>query len=292
LHPDVNPGDKQAEERFKEVNEAHEVLGDREKRVKYDQLGANWQQWQRMGRDSGQFDWSQWFAGGPGGARVEWSGDLGDLFGGAGAGAFSDFFRAIFGGGGGAGRARPTEDFLRRTTGRRVTTGRDVETPVEITLEEAYHGTTRVLRTDGQKIRVKIPPGARSGSQVRIAGQGDSGYGSGSPGDLYLKITVKPHPIFDRQGDDLHCDVDVDLYIAVLGGEVRMPTLNGEVSLKIPSGTNSGEIIRLRGKGMPNLHDPNRYGNLMATIRIRVPQHLSDRERQLFEELSNLQERK
>jgi len=290
FHPDVNPDDKRAEEKFKEINEAYEVLGDSEKRAKYDQLGVNWQQWQRTGHDPGQFDWSQWSAGGPGGVRVEWNGDLGDLFGGAGGDMFSDFFRTLFGGMGGAGRTRTADDLFRRTTSQRTLRGQDMEIPVEITLEEALHGATRMLEQDGRRIQVKIPPGARDGSRVRVAGKG--GPGSGSRGDLYLNITVKSHPVLKREGDDLHCDVDVDLYTAVLGGEVRVPTPSGDVSLKIPPGTNSGKTFRLRGKGMPKPRAPKQRGNLMATVQVQIPQSLSTRERELFEELSSLRERK
>jgi curved DNA-binding protein len=293
LHPDVNPDDKRAEEKFKEVNEAYQVLGDPEKRSKYDRLGANWQQWQRMGRDPSQFDWTQWSTGAPGGTRVEWSGDLGDLFGDGGAGVFSDFFRSIFGGmGGSTSRTRATEDLFRRTTSQRTLRGQDTETAAEITLEEAFHGATRVLERNGRRIRVKIPPGARDGSKVRVAGQGNLGYGGGAPGDLYLNITVKPHPIFKRDKDNLRCDVDVDLYTAVLGGQARVSTLNGDILLKIPAGTNSGKTFRLRGKGMPNPRNPQQRGDLLITIQIRVPQRLGPREQELFEELARLRERK
>ena len=290
FHPDLNPGDKRAEEKFKEINEAYEVLSDPEKRTKYDQLGASWQQWQRMGRNSGQFDWSQWFAGGPGGTRVEWSGDLGDLFGGA--GTFSDFFSAIFGGPGGSRRTGTHNDPFRRQSVRRATRGQHVEAAVEITLEEAFRGTTRVLEREGRRIRVKIPPGVRSGSKVRIAGKGNSGYGGGSPGDLYLNVTVKPHPVFVREEDNLRCEVNLDLYTAVLGGEVRVPTLNGNLSLKIPPGTNSGKTFLLRGKGMPNPRDPKKRGNLLATVQIQVPQKLDSRERELFQELAAIRKRR
>jgi curved DNA-binding protein len=286
FHPDVNPNDEKAEEKFKEINEANEVLGDSEKRSKYDQLGTNWQQWQRTGRDPGNFDWSQWTTGAPGGMRVEWSGDLGDLFGGGGGATFSDFFRAIFGGAGGARQAGGPF----RTTGRRVTRGQDMEAQVEVTLEEALQGTTRLLERDGHNIRVKIPPGARTGSKIRVAGKGSPGYGGGPQGDLYLNITVKPHPVFQRTGNDLRCSVDIDLYTAVLGGEVQVPTLNGSVSLKIPAGTNSGKTFRLRGKGMPNPRKPKQHGNLLATLQVQVPTKLNARERELFEELARLRE--
>jgi curved DNA-binding protein len=291
FHPDVNPDDKRAEERFKEINEAHEVLSDPEKRAKYDQLGASWRQWQHTGHDPGQFDWSQWFGGAPGGVRVEWGGDLGDLFGGAGADLFSDFFRGLFGGMGGTGRTRTADAPFGRTTSQRTQRGQDLEAPVEITLEEALHGTIRVLEREGRRIRVKIPPGARSGTKVRVAGKGSSGRGGGPSGDLHLNVTVRPHPAFQREGNDLRCNVHLDLYTAVLGGQVRVPTLNGDVSLKIPAGTSGGKTFRLRGKGMPNPRQPKQRGDLLATVEIQVPQRLDARERELFEELGRLRER-
>ncbi|MDY7076121.1 MAG: DnaJ C-terminal domain-containing protein [Chloroflexota bacterium] len=287
FHPDVNPDDKRAEERFKEINEAYQVLSDPEKRRKFNQLGANWQQWQRMGHDPSQFDWSQWFSGAPGGTRAEWSGDLGDLFGGGGTDVFSDFFRTIFGGISGAGRTRTTDDLFRRSTNQRTMRGQDMEAPAQITLEEALHGAIRVLERDGHRIQVRIPPGAQNGSRVRVAGKGGPGYGGGTSGDLYLNITVEPHLVFRREEDHLRCDVDLDLYTAVLGGQVRVPTLNGDVSLKIPAGTNGGKTFRLRGKGMPNPHNPEQRGDLLATVRIQVPQSLNARERELFEELAH-----
>jgi curved DNA-binding protein len=278
-HPDVNPEDAQAEERFKEINEAHEVLSDPEKRAKYDQLGANYQQWQRMGRDPGSFDWSQWVGGAPGGVRFQWNGDIGDLFGRSG-GSFSDFFQAIFGGLAGnaasqAGRGR----------GRR---GQDLEVNVEIGLDEAFGGTTRLLESDGKRIRVSIPPGARTGSRVRVKGKGSPAYGGGPAGDLYLNVSVRPDRTFRRDGDDLRCDVEVDLYTAVLGGETRLRTLNGEVALKIPPGTSGGRVFRLRGKGMPRARSPKERGDLLATVRVKLPEKLGKQERELFEQLARL----
>jgi curved DNA-binding protein len=292
FHPDVNPGDKRAEEKFKEINEAYEVVGDPDKRAKYDQLGASWQQWQRTGHDPSQFDWSQWFSGAPGGVHVEWGGDLGDLFSGAKGDLFSDFFRAIFGGMGSSAPPRTAEDLFRGTTSQRARRGQDMEASIDISLEEAFHGTTRTLERDGRRIRVKIPPGARNGSRVKVAGQGTPSYGAAPPGDLHLNITVKPHPIFGREKDNLRCDVDMDVCTAVLGGQVRVPTLNGDVSLKIPAGTSSGKTFRLRGKGMPNPRQPKQPGDLLATVQIKVPSNLSTHERELFEELAQLRERK
>ena len=289
-HPDVNPHD-QAEEKFKEINEAYEVLSDPEKRAKYDQLGHSWKQWQRSGGDPGQYDWSQWFTGAPSGTRVRWSGDLGDLFGGTGSEAFSDFFRALFGGLGGEG-VRSAEDIFGRSVGGRAQgqspQSRHAEADVTITLEEALNGTSRVLQRGGRRIRVTIPPGVTTGSRVRIAGEGQADYGGGAPGDLYLNITVEPHPVFERDDDDLRCDVDIDLYTAVLGGQVHLSTLNGDVSLKIPPGTQGGQIFRLRGKGMPNPSRPRDRGNLLVTVEIQVPKTLNDQERDLFKKLARI----
>jgi curved DNA-binding protein len=284
-HPDVNPGDKGAEERFKEINEAHEVLADSEKRRKYDQLGASWQQWQRTGRDPGGFDWGQWSAGAPGGDRVHVEyGDLGDLFGDAfGDGRFSDFFEAIFGGGGRQGPQAWTG--TRQARPRR---GQDYEQPVEITLEEAFGGTRRVLEKEGRRLEVKIPPGVKMGSKVRIAGEGALGPGGGATGDLYLKVTVLPHKVFERKGDDLYCEVPVDLYTAILGGETDVPTLKGTVSLKIPPGTQGGRTFRLKGQGMPQLRDSNKHGNLYAKVKVVLPKDLSPKEKALFRELAQM----
>lgn len=275
-HPDVNPGDKQAEEKFKTINEAYEVLSDSEKRQKYDQLGTSYFRWQQQEGDPRGFDWSQWFTQRPGGGRVRVEyGDLDDLFGG---GGFSDFFQSIFGGIGGQTRS-----------GRRVRQkGRDYEQPVEITLEEAAHGTQRVLAADGERITVKIPPGVKTGSKVRVAGKGGPGMGGGPAGDLYLKVKVAKHPTFERQGSDLHCEVPVELHTAVLGGETEVPTLDGNVQLKIPAGTQGGRTFRLRGKGMPHVRNPERHGDLYAKVRIIVPRRLSRKERALFKELADL----
>ena len=275
-HPDVNKSSG-AEEHFKEINEAYQVLSDRENRRKYDQLGDSWQRWQQQGARGG-FDWSQWTAGFPGGdrARVDY-GDLRDLFGQGGRGGFSDFFESIFGGMGGP-----------RTSRRMRARGQDFEQPVEVTLEEASHGTMRALQRDGQRIEAKIPPGVKTGSRVRMAGQGGPGRGGGPRGDLYLRIRVLAHPDFERKGDDLYRDVEVDLYTAVLGGEVRVLTPDGGVMLKIPPEISGGKVFRLRGKGMPYLRHPSQRGDLYVTVRIRVPCNLTTREKDLFSQLAGL----
>jgi curved DNA-binding protein len=271
-HPDKNPGDKQSEERFKEINEAYEVLGDASKRAKYDQLGASYQDWQRSG-GAGGFDWSQWTGGAPGGMRVE-VGDLDDLFG----GGFSDFFTSIFGGMGrqpGAGRARQRS--------------RDIEQPVRITLAEAYSGTTRSIRHNGRKLEVKIPAGTHTGTRVRIPAGGHSG--ESSAGDLYLVVEVEPDARYEQRGEDLYTDVGVDLYTAVLGGEVTVPTPGGSVVLTIPAGSQPGQTFRLTGRGMPRLRQAAQHGDLYARLKVSLPQSLSAKERELFEQLVALRRR-
>ena len=284
-HPDVNPGDSSAEERFKEINEAHEVLSDPDKRSKYDQFGHSWQQWQQRGGDPNGFDWGQWSGGGgfrPGqrGQQATY-GDLNDLFGGGGGGGFSDFFETLFGGGRGRARGGGQGGFGSMP-------GQDMEHPVEITLEEAMQGAARILDTGQRRLEVKIPPGVDNGSRVRMAGEGGSGYGGGKKGDLYLRVSVRPHPTFQREGDTLRAKVAVDLYTAMLGGEIRVPTLTGGVMLKIPPETQNGRAFRLRGQGMPQLKSPETRGDLYVTIEVTLPQQLSGQEKNLFQDLRQL----
>ncbi|OGO19723.1 MAG: hypothetical protein A2Z14_00700 [Chloroflexi bacterium RBG_16_48_8] len=271
-HPDKNPGDKQAEERFKEINEAYEVLGDPEKRRKYNQLGESYRAWERTGGRPGGFDWSQWTQGAPGGVHVEF-GDLGDLFG----SGFSDFFNNIF-------RGVPGQQ--RGGFGRAQTRGRDIEQPVSISLIEAYHGTLRNLQHDGRRLEIKIPPGAKTGTKVRISGKGHPG--SAGPGDLFLNVMVETDPRFERKEDNLYTEVEVDLYTAVLGGEEIIPTLTGPVILTIPPGSQTGQTFRLKNRGMPKMHHSKSYGDLYAKIKVMIPENLSSEEKELFKRLAAL----
>jgi curved DNA-binding protein len=279
-HPDVNPNDPQAEERFKEINEAYEVLSDPEKRRKYDQLGADWQKWQRTGGRPSDFDWSRWATGpGGGGVHVQYGSadDLQDLFGGG--SPFSDFFSQIFGGAVG-GRGAGSRGYQVRPQ-----RGQDLEQPVEISLAEAFRGTTRVLEKEGQRFEVKIPAGARTGTRVRMSGHGGPGGAGGTAGDLFLRVSVRPDARFKRKGDDLETVVETDLYTLVLGGQLRVPTLAGDVMLTIPAGTQNGRSFRLRGKGMPHLRKPGENGDLLAKVDVRLPTHLTAKQKELFEEL-------
>jgi curved DNA-binding protein len=287
-HPDVNPGDPDCEERFKEINEAYEVLSDPEKRAKYDQLGSEWQRYQQSGGRPGGFNWGQWTTGAPGeGQRVHVRygspEDLEDVFGGA--SPFSDFFTSIFGGMGGARAAGGREGYAYQPRPRR---GQDYEQELQITLQEAYQGTKRILQKDGRRLEVTIPPGAKTGTRVRMSGEGGQGGGGGGAGDLYLLVRVQPDPLFEREGDDLRVTVPVNLYTAVLGGEVRVPTLSGPVMLTVPEATQNGRVFRLGGKGMPHLRNPQQHGDLYVQIEVQLPTDLSPRQRELFEELRGI----
>ena len=300
-HPDMNEGDKQAEEQFKDINEAYEVLSDPEKRKLYDQFGSEWKQWQRAGGRPEDFDWGQWTGGASrgagGGPRVHYGSveDLQDLLGGSGS-PFSDFFDQLFGGYprqsgsspfgdiGGMGGQRP----YTRTRQRRQK-GRDYDQPVEISLQEAYQGTKRILKLDGRRLEVKIPPGAKNGTKVRIAGAGGPGAMGEEAGDLYLVVQVRPSSRFEREDEDLYTAVPVDLYTAVLGGEVGVPTPEGRsLMLTIPPETQNGQTFRLRDRGMPRLNRPDERGDLYAEVRVELPEDLSEEEKALFEELRRL----
>ncbi len=293
LHPDVNPGDKTAEAKFKEVNEAYEVLSDKEKRQKYDTYGDQWQradQFAKAGGQPGQGPF--WQAGGQSqGFRFE-EGDIESLFG--------DLFSGVGGG--------------RRRNRARETLDADLE--VDVTLEEAYQGTKRLINLEGQercatcngtgrirnvpcsvcrgtgviasmkRIEVQIPPGVTDGSRVRVAGKGRQGE-DGSVGDLYLVISVKPSGQFERKGDDLYVEVTVPLTVAVLGGEAQVPTPRGGLALKIPAETQNGVTFRLSGQGMPHLGDARR-GDILAKVKVVLPDKLSPEERKLFEQLAKL----
>ena len=270
-HPDRNPDDKQAEERFKEINEAYQVLSDSEKRSVYDRLGSDYSNWQRRGAP-GDFNWDQYGGGFPGGVRVEY-GDIDDLFGGA--GGFSDFFRTIFG-----REAQGAGTGTRTRTRQQQPQGYQQE--LEITLEEAYQGTTRVLQADGKQKQVRIPAGVRTGSKVRVAGAGPNGL------DLYLIVDVKEDPRFERRGNDLHTTATANVFTAILGGEADVETLSGKVKLTIPAGTQPEQVFRLAGRGMPSVKNKDEKGDLYVRLKVQIPKYLSAKQRELLEEASRL----
>ena len=284
-HPDVAKDKKTAEEKFKEINEAYEVLSDPEKRRKYDQLGANWKQpggfqprpgWGTQQPPGGGFQQWQWGGGGNGGVEFE--------FGGTG---FSDFFEAFFGGG--RGRSAFGGFGGREATAER---GADVEADIMVTLEEALHGSTRTVslrRAGSNKVenyQVKIPRGVHEGQRIRLAGQGEPGTRGGKSGDLFLRVRLARHPDFSVEGSDLIHEVKIEPWRAVLGSELVVPTLEGNVRLKIPPGTQGGQRFRLRERGLPGVS--GKRGDLYVDVQINVPKKLTDREREIWRELAKL----
>lgn len=293
-HPDLNPGDKSAEDKFKEINAAYQVLSDPEKRKKYDQFGDQWEYADQFAKAGGQ-ERVRWDFG-KGGTSFEY-GDISD---------FGDIFSTLFGGSGVGARAR-----------RGPLRGQDIESTIEVSLEEAYRGSTRLIqlqteepcvtcggtgrvgnrictvcggvgaKVSPKRLEVKIPAGVRDGSRIRIGGEGGPGRAGGKKGDLYLIVKMLPHKVFERKGDDLYTEVPVPLATAILGGEVSLPTFNGNLSLKIPAESQNGKVFRLAGKGMPKLED-GEYGNMFAKAKVVLPTDLSEEEKKLFERLRSL----
>jgi DnaJ-class molecular chaperone len=294
FHPDVNPGDKAAEARFKEINEANEVLSDPEKRRKYDELGANWRQYEAAGGPSagqpgGPWNWSTG-GGAPGGFRTMTEEEVAEMFGGNTDSPFSDFFQTFFGGVGG-GRT----DGERRTRGRsRQQKGRDVEHEYELDLESAARGGVHrlQLRHDGEarSVEVRIPAGVVDGSLVRVAGEGGRGSGGASSGDLFLRIRLRPHPAFQVNGRDLTTRVSVPVTTAVLGGEVSVTTLGGKVvRVRIPETTQPGQKLRLRGMGLPALGDKGSPGDTFVVVDVTLPRSLDGPVRKAWEDLARIE---
>jgi curved DNA-binding protein len=280
-HPDKNQGDKKAEEKFKDIGEAYEVLKDPVKRKKYDQLGANWKQFEHAGAEGqGGFDWSQ-FGGRGGQGQYVYEGDLGDIFGENGGG-FSDFFKTFFGNMGSGRRSQPHG--WQQSPGK----GLDLQADMEISLREAYHGTSRILNVGRQKLRITTKPGAYTGQELRIRGKGQPGRGGGEKGDIYIRIRVLPDPHFIRDGNDLTTSVRVDLYTAVLGGKIQVDTLSGKVNLTVPPGSQAGSRLRLKGRGMPAYGKSGVLGDMYVQLNIDIPRNLNKKEMDLFRQLRNL----
>jgi len=296
-HPDVNPGDKAAEARFKEINEAYEVLGDPAKRKKYDELGANWRMYEQAGAGAGPGfggqpggGWNVNFGGQPGGGgfRTMTEEEMREMFGDA--DPFSDFFHTFFGGAMGGDERSPGG----RAGRTRARQGRDVEQELQLGLEDAYRGATRRLsiQHDGhaRTVDVRIPAGVGDGSRVRISGEGEHGAGGARSGDLYLRIRIAPHPKFERKGRDLYIRVSVPLTTAVLGGEADVETLVGKsLRLKIPPATQQAQVFRLKGQGMPTVGKPTDRGDLYATVDVQLPRELTAEQRAHFEALHKLE---
>jgi len=270
-HPDKNPGDKSAEDKFKDISEAYEVLKDPEKRKKYDALGSNWKQ-----AGTGNFD--EWFKNYSHSNQGQSTFSFEDVFGGGEEG-FTDFFDLFM------GRGAKQRSYSFRSTPKK---GRDYESSLNISLEEAFKGTTKELSVDGRHIRVKIEPGTEEGKKLRLKNQGGASSSGGESGDLFLKISFDKHKSFEKKGNDLHLKLPVDLYTAVLGGKKEIHTIEGKtINLNIPPETNNGKTLRVPGMGM-QIPGTGSRGDLLVKIVINIPQNLTEKEKQLFKQLAEL----
>jgi curved DNA-binding protein len=265
FHPDKNPGDKKAEEKFKEINEANEVLGDAEKRKKYDELGENWKYYQQQGQQGGQRHQKQYH-------------DFGEGFG----GQFSDFFESFFGG------SFSREGFQEYGQQQRSRKGSDYRAEMELSLDEVFYGSTKQVNIDGQKVNLKIKPGTRDGQVLRMKGKGSAGSGGASSGDLLINVRIKPDPHYERRGDDLYFDQQLDVITATLGGKISIKAFDKTLSMNIPPGTDSNKVFRLKGMGMPVFESPDVRGDAYVRMILRVPKNLNAEEIKLLNEFSRL----
>ena len=280
-HPDKNPDNKAAEDKFKEINEAYEVLGDEEKRKKYDQFGENYKYYEQHGGRPEDYDWSQFGGGGGQGRRYSYEGgNAEDMFGGE--GNFSDFFEQLFGSRFSGGGRRQQQ----QGPGR----GRDVQATMQVSLDDAYTGATRQVEVNGSRLNIKLKPGLYEGQVIRLKGKGSPGRKGGDNGDLLISIQLAPHPQYELKGQDIYTDLALPLYTAVLGGKLTVPTPGASLSMNIPAGTDSGKVFRLKGKGMPAYDNSGAAGDLYIKAIIHIPANLSEKEKELFQQLSQLNE--
>jgi curved DNA-binding protein len=281
-HPDKNKQDPKAEEKFKEINEAYQVLSDKEKRAKYDNLGSEWNSYRSTGGDSGAFNWEQWFAQSqPGKSRRRSSKTVGDFF--SSGGGVSDFFEKIF------GDSFSSSPFAQKQGYQRTPeAGEDLQTEVELSLEEAYKGTTRILSIDSKKVEVRFKPGIQNGQVLKLSQMGKPGKNNGPSGNLYVTVKISPHQKLERKGDDIYVDIDVDYLTMILGGSTKLNTLGGPIKFNIPQFTQNQKVLKLSGQGMPNYNNPEKHGDLYVKLLAKLPESLSDSELLLLKELKEL----
>lgn len=276
-HPDKNPDNKAAENKFKDISEAYEVLSDPEKRRKFDNLGSSFSNFRQSGGNTEEFNWNEWFDNNERKKRSAGQrSTVNDFF--SNNDSASDFFEKIFGGGFGG----------KKKNSPQPRNGEDITTNIEITLEEAYKGVTRQLTVDNQIIEIKLKPGIDTGQVLKISGKGTQGKNGGANGDLVINVTVKPHKRVERKGNDLYVEITIDLYKAMLGGSSKITTFAGTIKLTIPPETQHGKVLMLKGIGMPKYSKPDEHGDLYVTLNVKLPQNLTPREKELFLELKNL----
>ncbi|MDH8702382.1 curved DNA-binding protein [Dysgonomonadaceae bacterium PH5-43] len=264
-HPDLNPNDKSAHQKFQEINEANEVLNDPEKRKKYDEYGENW-------KHSEQYEQARRQQGAGGYTYQDFGGDFSGF---GGAGGFSDFFENLFGGSARSGR-RPS-NFK----------GQDYSGEVNLTLREASQTHQQTINVNGKQLRITIPAGIADEQKIKLKGQGGQGVNGGQPGDLYITFNIHPDPTFKRSGNDLYTETNLDIYTAVLGGEIMINTFDGKVKMKVKPGTQPGTKVRLKGKGFPKYKQEGKFGDLIVTYNVKLPTSLTDKQKELFQELQN-----